>query len=398
MADIIKMPKMNLSMEEGLLARWIVSEGDAVAKGDAVCCVENDKEAGDVESLYSGVVARIIAAEGEKHGVYAPLCIIAQPGEDIAPLLAELEKEKEEETRAAEEAALQAMQRNQEKAVLTKTVIMPKMRKLLKDKGISTEEISAEFGNIRITEEEIAAYEKKYAAFRPGENDEAEPLSPMMLAISRNMKLSSDVTASLTNFMEVDMTDAMGVFSARKAAGENLSVTAMLLKAAALALREHRICNAVFDEANARVIYRGDIHVGYAVDVKNGLVVPVVRNADRKSLLEISGECHALSAAAQNGALTSAEMAGGTFTVTSIGMLDATFFTPIINYPQTAILGVGAILTLPRYIGDDYTRVHPRKIMTICVTYDHRVVNGAPAARFLQSVRDYLQDCGELFA
>jgi len=274
---------------------------------------------------------------------------------------------------------------------------MPKIRKMLKDKGIALEDISAEYGNIKITEKEIAAYEKKYAAFRPNDNDEVEPLSPMMLAVSRNMKLSCDVTARLTNFMEVDMTDALEKFSVHKAAGENLSVTAMLIKASALALREHRICNAVYDEPKTRVIYRGDINVGCAVDVKNGLVVPVVRHADKKSLAEISEEFRALSKSAQDGALTSEDMTGGTFTVTSIGMLDATFFTPIINYPQTAILGVGAVQTLPRYMGEDYSRVHPRKIMTIGVTYDHRVVNGAPAARFLQTVRNILQECGELF-
>lgn len=397
MADIINMPKMNLSMEDGLLSRWYVAEGDAVNKGDAVCSVENEKEIGDVESLYTGVVARIIGEEGLKYNIYDALCIIAQPGEDIAPLLAEMMAKKEAELRAAEEAKQAAQRRVQDKRELQKTVIMPKIRKMLKDKGITPEEISAEFGNIKVTEKEIAEYEKKYAAFRPGENDEAEQLSPMMLAISRNMKQSCDTTARLTNFMEVDMTDAMEEFAARKSAGQRLSVTAMLIRASALALLEYRICNAVYDEAGARVIYRGDINVGCAVDVPNGLLVPTIRNADRKTLAEISEEFGALSKAAVEGRLTQADMADGTFTVTSVGMLDVTFFTPIINYPQTAILGVGNIQTLPRYIGDDYTQVHPRKIMTIGVTYDHRVVNGAPAARFLQAVRNVLQDKDILF-
>ena len=397
MADIIVMPKMNLSMEDGLLGCWYVAEGQAINKDDPVCSVENEKETGDVESLYSGVVAKLLAEEGAKYDVNAPLAIIAQPGEDIAPVLAEIEAKKEAErtAKAAEEAAQAA--RQQETKVLHKTVIVPKIRKILKEKGIDVEEISAEFGNVKITEKEIEAYEKKHAAFRPNANDRVEALSPMMLAISRNMKRSCDLTARLTNFMDVDMTDAMDKLAARKAAGERLSVTAMLIKAAAIALRAYPICNAVYDEPKARVIYRGDINIGCAVDVENGLVVPVVRHADQKSLPEISKAVQAFSKAIQEGGLTSADMEGGTFTVSSIGMMDATTFTPIINYPQTAILGVGVIQTLPRFMGEDYTKVVPRKIMTISITYDHRVVNGAPAARFLQSVRNALQGCGELF-
>jgi len=397
MADIIVMPKMNLSMEDGLLGRWYVSEGQAVNKGDALCSVENEKEAGDVESLYSGVIAKRIAEEGVKYNVNDPLGVIAQPGEDIAPVLAELEAKREAERaeKAAQEAEKAA--RRQEVKVLEKTVILPKIRKILKEKGIGVEDISAEFGNIKITEKEIAAYEKKYAAFRPRANDRVEPLSPMMLAISRNMKRSCEVTARLTNFMDVDMTDAMEALATRKAAGEKLSVTAMLIKAAAAALGEHPVCNAVYDEANEKIIYRADINVGCAMHVENGLVVPVIRGADQKNVPEISKEIHAFSKAVQEGGLTLADMEGGTFTVTSVGMLDVTFFTPIINYPQTAILGVGAIQTLPRYLGEDYTKVHPRKIMTIGVTYDHRVVNGAPAALFLQAVRNVLQNCGKLF-
>lgn len=394
MADIVVMPKMNLSMEEGLLANWYVSEGQTIEKGAALCSVENEKEAGDVDSVYGGVVARLIAEEGKMYNVGDALVVIAQPDEDIEPALAALEAEKE----AAKAAAVaEKATRTQEARVLTKTVILPKIRKILKEKGISAEDISKEFGNVKITEKEIDAYEKKYAAFRPGKNDRVEPLSPMMLAISRNMKQSCDATARLTNFMDVDMTDAMETLAGKKAAGERLSVTALVIKAAALALREYGICNAVYDEANRQVIYRGDINVGCAVDVENGLVVPVVRGADQKSPADISNDISAFSKAAAEGTLTSADMEGGTFTVSSIGMLDATFFTPIINYPQTAILGVGTIQTLPRYKGDDYTTVYPRKIMTIGITYDHRVVNGAPATRFLQAVRNALQDCARLF-
>lgn len=397
MADIIGMPKMNLSMDDGLLSRWYVSEGDSISKGDPVCSVENEKEVGDVESLYTGIVAKLIGEEGTKYNIFEALCIIAQPGEDIAPILAELEAKKESESRAAEEEKMAAQQRVGEKRELQKAVMMPKIRKMLKDRGITPEEITAEYGNIKITEKEIAEYEKKYADFRPSANDETEQLSPMMLAISRNMKQSCTATARLTNFTEVDMTDAMEEFASRKATGQRLSVTAMLIKASAMALTEHRICNAVYDEPNTKIIYRGEINIGCAVDVPGGLLVPTIRNADRKTLLEISEEFGALSLAATEGRLTSADMADGTFTVTSVGMLDVTFFTPIINYPQTAILGVGNIQTLPRYLGDDFSQVHPRKIMTIGVTYDHRVVNGAPAARFLQAVRNVLQDKDTLF-
>ena len=436
MADFVVMPKMNLTMEEGLLSRWLVSEGQTINKGDIVCSVENEKETGDVESIYGGVVAKLIGAEYTVYKVNEPLCVIAQPGEDIVAALAELEARRAaNEARAIEAHALKAAEaRAPDYAMgaaaahggygagagaqagggaaagaqtnvgafigappLQKTVILPKIRKIIKQKGIGADEIAAEYGNKKITESDVLEFEKKYAAFRPKPNDTIEKLSPMRLAVSRNMKRSVDATARLTNFIEADITGAVKKLAECKAAGETLSVTAVFVKAAALALRGHKICNAVYDDLNKRIIYRGDINVGFAVDVENGLVVPVVRGADQKSVYEISDEIRRLSKAAQEGRLASADTDGGTFTVTSVGMYDTVFFTPIINYPQSAILAVGAVQTLPRYIGSDFSSAYPRKIVILGVTYDHRLVNGAPAARFLQSVRDALQDCNEIF-
>ncbi|MDD5017317.1 MAG: dihydrolipoamide acetyltransferase family protein [Eubacteriales bacterium] len=387
MADIVVMPKMNLSMEDGLLAMWYVKEGDPIKKGDVLFSVENEKEVGDIESLYDGVAAKLLAEAGKKYDIYTPLAIIAQPGENIAEALAKIKSDKSENVSIEE--AEEDVQRE-----LSKTIILPKIRKILREKGISVEDISAKFGNVKITEKEIALFEQENSnGIKLEPNDRIEPMTSMMLAISKNMKQSCEQTARLTNFIEVDMTDAMQIQAKRNAAGEKLSVTALLIKACAYALREYDICNAVYDEGNQRIIYRGDVNVGCAVDVKGGLVVPVVKGADKKNVATISAEIAEYAKKGEEMKITSEDMSGGTFTVTSIGMFGAAFFTPIINYPQTAILGVGTIKTLPRYIGKNYDEILPRKIMMIGLTYDHRVVNGAPAARFLQCVRDILEQC-----
>jgi len=175
-----------------------------------------------------------------------------------------------------------------------------------------------------------------------------------------------------------------------KKKGQKVSATALVIKACALALREFEIINASLD--GDEIVYHGDIHVGCAVDVPKGLVVPVIRHADQKDLTAIADEIVGFAERGQRGAITAADAAGGTFTVSNVGMLGVEFFTPVINYPQAAIMGMGTIARLPRYLDETSEIAVPRHIMKLGLSYDHRIVDGAPAARFSLRVRELLEN------
>jgi pyruvate dehydrogenase E2 component (dihydrolipoamide acetyltransferase) len=400
MAEIVVLTKMNLTMESGLLALWYKNEGETVASGEALCLIENEKETEDLLSPADGRIVRIWAAAGEQYDVGTPLCLIALPGEDDSSALeqAELAVTKLSASHSPSSSANQPS--SIADAAISSFRILPKMRNLAKQSGITVEELQAYFGGVSITENHI----RQYAAHREASHEPARDLgsgrrvkmSPMRQAIADKMAASCTKTARLTNFMEVDMTAALDKMAALKQSGVQVSLTALVIKVCAEAMREHEMINTVLDDEANEIIYRDACNIGFAVDLTGGLIVPVIQNADQKTVFEISTELAVLAQAAQAGKLDGHATRGGTFTVSNVGMLGIDSFTPIIRYPETAILGVGEIKTLPRYLGDDYSQVYPRRIMKISLTYDHRVIDGAPASRFMLAVRTRLEDGRDL--
>jgi pyruvate dehydrogenase E2 component (dihydrolipoamide acetyltransferase) len=198
--------------------------------------------------------------------------------------------------------------------------------------------------------------------------------------------------AQLTLTMEVDMTAAVDLRGALVAAwgeaGPRVTYTDMVIKAAALALREHPRVNATLDGDTVRV--QADVHVGFAVALDEGLIVPVIRHTDTKPLRTLAAESAELARKAREGGLTPDDLTGGTFNVTSLGMFGVDVFTPIINPPQAAILGVGRIVARPAFVGEG-AQVERRSFLTLSLTIDHRLLDGAPAAQYLQSVRRSLE-------
>lgn len=393
MADIVLMPRMNLEMREGFIGKWIKKEGDKVTKGEVLCEVENEKEVADVYSSYEGIVVKHICAENELCQINKPICIVAQEGEDWSEAYARAIEMKNE----AEEGFTINRQITK-KSVGDGAKMSPKLRKLLKENDISLEEIEARFPGVKITEAEINQFVKeKELGYKVGatsandEDDVREKISSMRSTIAKAMITSCHKTARLTNFMEVDMTGVVKRVNEAKEKGIKLSYTAIVIKACAMAMAENRIMNTVFDEDAGEIIYKKAINIGCAVDSEAGLVVPVIKDADKKSCYEITTELKSLAEKVRNRKLTAEERSGGTFTVSSIGMYDADFFTPIINFPQTAIMGVGRIHVVPRYKDDSYTVLEPRHVMKIGLTYDHRVIDGGPAMRYMMAVRDILE-------
>ncbi len=393
MAEFIVLSKMTLTMEEGTVAKWLVKEGDAVKIDDPLCSVENEKETEDMLSIYEGMILKLLAEEGEPYPVNTPIAVVGQEGEDISGLLSELEnKEKVEAEAAAVIRQVAAPAKN------VQGKMMPKIRKLIQQKGIDADELARFCEGRKITEEDIVAFEQsKKGAAQAAEmleieaNDRVVKASAMRKTVAKNMMESCEHTARLTNFMEVDMTEAFDLMKKRKGEGKRISVTALIIKAAAYALKEYEIVNSSYLESRGEIVYRGDVNISCAVDLPEGLAVPVVMHADNRDVFEITGDIDTFAQKGKEGKITNEDMKKGTFTVSNIGMLDVLIFTPIINYPQTAILGVGAVRVLPRYVDEACTIVKPRKIMQIAITYDHRVIDGAPAGRFLRSVRTLLE-------
>ncbi|MEE9278238.1 MAG: 2-oxo acid dehydrogenase subunit E2, partial [Dehalococcoidia bacterium] len=219
------------------------------------------------------------------------------------------------------------------------------------------------------------------------------PYRGIRRTIGQRMHESLQSMAQLTMSMDVDMTDAVklrrDLVTAWEADGVRVSYTDMVVKAAALALRDHPRVNAALDGDTVRV--QPQIDVGFAVALDEGLIVPVVRGADAKPLKAIAAESAALAARARQGNLTPDDLTGGTFTVTSLGMFDIDVFTPIINPPQAAILGVGRIGDRPAFVADSGTQIERRSYLTLSLTIDHRLIDGAPGAQYLQSLRRYLE-------
>jgi pyruvate dehydrogenase E2 component (dihydrolipoamide acetyltransferase) len=399
MAEIIVMPKMNLTMEEGVLVEWCKKLGDHVNAEEVLCNIETEKSMAEMECPYSGVLLKIWGVEGETYRVATPIALIGEPDEDVSGLIAKAEKllagasAEEPEEEATPPAPLVATETR------VQVKMAPKVRKLAQDLGVDIAALAAFCGDRKITEEEVRRFQQASnqptaAGVQTEPDDRRERMSTMRRTIAANMSESCLKTARLTNITEVDMTRAVKLLEERKDQG--LSLTALVVKACAIAIQEHEIINTVVDGDD--IIYKAGIHIGVAVDVPGGLLVPVIRNAGAKDIVRLSVEIADNAARARQGVLSQDEMTGGTFTISNAGMLGLESFTPIINFPETAIMGVGAVQRLPRFVDDGSDSVVARYIMKLCLSYDHRVIDGAPAARFSLRVRELLQNPEALFA
>jgi pyruvate dehydrogenase E2 component (dihydrolipoamide acetyltransferase) len=290
----------------------------------------------------------------------------------------------------------------------------PAVRRLARQLGVDLRRVRPTGEGGRITEEDVQAHvretnEQAEAALPPGvtppgapDGDEfgavrIEKMSRMRQTIARTMLQSYTTIPQLTNFDDVDVTELEAMREESKAdyAARGIKLTAMpfLVKAVASSLRRHPLLNASVDMENNEIIYKEYIHVGIAVDTERGLVVPVLRDADRKSISQIAMEMDQLVSKVRSGDFGLEDLRGGTFTISNLGSVGGTYSTPIINPPEVAILLAGRSRILPQIVDD---AVEGRLIMPLSITYDHRVVDGAAAARFLNEVKGYLAAPGRL--
>lgn len=368
----VVMPKFGLTMQEGTIQQWFKAEGEAIEAGEPLFEVETEKVLYEVEAPASGTVAKLLYPLEAKVPCAHLVAVIAVPGEDVAAVAAEYAAKTASIAAQTARTSAPAVQRTSVTATGA-IVATPAARKLAKERGIDLATVKGTGPGGRITREDVEA-----AGAAPVSRGSA--LHGMRKSIAERMFKSLQSTAQLTITTEVDVT---ALVARREQLKEQfgLTYTDMLIEAVAGALVAHPRLRVT---AEGDVIQQHDeINVGIAVALEEGLIVPVVRHADKKSLQQIAEESRLLAEKARAGSLGVDDVSDGIFTITNLGMYGVDAFTPIINQPQAAILGVGRMVQKPA-VHDGQVAI--RSMMVLSLTFDHRIVDGAPAAAFLQDV------------
>lgn len=422
MAHEVLIPPLGQTVDTVTLVTWYKKEGETVEEGEALFAIETDKATLDVEAQASGILHQVIVPEGQDVQVLSVVAMITSPEEDVE------EHEVAQEPSAGSPPVLQtiASQEEGERELSTsishstrppvhwigllhstgsvhhpdsrlstldsshqRTFISPRARRLAEERGVAIENLSATGPEGAIVERDVRAYMESQTTAAPGKIEVVPfnevlaeiPLHGIRAIIAERMAQSTSTTARVTLTAEVD---ASALVLLRKQLAEDgvaVSYNDLFLYMLGRVLREQPAINASLERETLRMWKR--VHIGLAVDTEHGLMVPVIRDVDTKGLARLSEETIDLIERARTGTLTPDELQGGTFTLTNLGMFGVDVFTPIINLPETAILGVGRIK--PRPVVRD-GEIVIRDIVWLSLAFDHRIVDGGPAARFLQHV------------
>lgn len=444
MKFIFNFPDLGEGLEEGTVIEWYVKSGQQVKVGDSLVQMETDKVVADIPSPKDGVVVKTYGEVGDIIKVGTPLVEIEIEGSETMHSsdnrnkethISKEHAEKNTETSAektvnepiaesdedagsvvgtievagndsilpsSNEAEIVSTRENEEKR---KALATPVARAMAKHLGVDINDVPGSGPSGRVKTSDIENYKSsvidsksitgKSAKDLNSINEDVtyEPLSQIRKAIAKNMLQSINSTAQMSVFEEFDIYELMQVRNRykQKFANKDVNLTylSFIVKAVAQALKYHRQLNSQIDTENNRMIYRNRYHIGIAVDAPDGLVVPVIRDADKLSIFQIAKKIAELAQKARTRKLSLEEMKDGTFSITSFGSIGGIYATPVLNYPQAGILGVGRILKTP-VVRDDQIVIG--NILPLSLTVDHRIVDGGEATRFIYKVMEYLQD------
>ena len=384
MATPIIMPQGGQDITEGFVVRWFKAEGEAIRRGEVICEVETEKAVFEVEAPVDGVLLRIVAPAGTKVAIFAVIGIVGEPGETIDP--AEAARRPEPERRPVDVAAIRA-QLAARGAAPAGARISGRARKLAAEQGIDPAAIPGSGPQGRVTEKDVLLHVEKRKLAVPALRGRTAALSKMRRTIARRMTESWQAVPHFDVTVSADLGAALEL-KARVATetGADLTLTDLIVKAVALGLSEFPGLNSRMTAEG--VLYLEDVNIGVAVTVEDGIVVPVINGADRLPLPALAREARRITAAAREGKLTTTEPAG--FTVSNLGMFGIERFTAIINPPETGILAVGGLEK--RAVVREDRGICAREMLTMTLSVDHRVIDGALAARFLARVKQLLED------
>jgi len=387
MAVEVTMPKFGLTMHEGTIQRFFKAVGDTVSAGDPLYEVETEKVLYEVESPASGVLAVALFEEGATVECGVAVAVIAEAGDDPASLrtkyaVAPGAASNEVKTaKAPTPDAIEAKSTSSERRPVS-----PVARKLAAELGVNLDRVSGSGPGGRITREDVERAAKSpqvSSTTAPAKTaPQTIPMRGMRKTIAERMHQSLRDTAQLTITSEADVTPATELRERLKREFD-FTYTDLLIQAAARALLKHPRMNARL-EGNS-IVTSSEVNIGLAVSLDDGLIVPVIRDVPGKSLRDIAALTKEAGEKARGGKLKLEDISGGTFTITNLGTFGVDAFTPILNSGETGILGVGRIVEKPAIYRGEMTR---RAMMTLSLTFDHRVIDGAPAALFLQTVID----------
>ena len=417
--NVIAMPRLSDTMEEGTVASWLKNVGDNVEEGDILAEIETDKATMEFESFYEGVLLYVGIAEGESAKVDSLLSIIGPKGTDVSSIVAAHKEgnltsnDSKIDFKTATVEAIETIENTPETSSTTNTggriFASPLAKKIAKDKGINLSEVKGTGENGRIVKRDVENYTPSstpseipttvskpdqssapLAAYTPVGEESFEDItnSQMRKVIAKRLGESKFTAPHYYLTIELDMDNAIASRKTINSLPETkVSFNDMVVKACAMALKKHPKVNTSWNGDTTR--YSNHIHVGVAVAVDDGLLVPVLKFTDQMSLTQIGGNVRDLAGKARNKKIAPNEMEGSTFTISNLGMFGIQEFTSIINQPNSAILSVGAIEQKPVVKEGQIVVGNTMKVTLAC---DHRTVDGATGAQFLQTVRAYIEN------
>lgn len=384
MAVKIIMPQGGQDITEGYVVRWLKKEGEPIRCGDVICEVETEKAVFEVESPSDGVLLKIVAAAGTKVPIFAVIGIVGAAGEsvDIDQLLPEPAAGKPLDVSAIRRRLPGAGGQAGEGPKIT-----GRARKLASEKRVDLSGVTGSGPQGRITEKDVLIHVEKRKLSVQALRGQAKPLSRMRQTIARRMVQSQQTIPHFHVTVSADVTAALALRErVNREKGEAVSITDLVVKASALALHENPAVNCrLMEDA---IVYLEDVNVGIAVNLDDGVMVPIVARADQLTLIDIARRSRELAACARQGKRAGAEPA--CFTVSNLGMLGVEAFTAIINPPETGILAVGGVQKRPVVQNDAEIRI--RDMLTLTLSVDHRVVDGALAATFISRIKHHLEN------
>ena len=388
-----KLPDLGEGITEGEIRKWLVKEGDFIEEHQTILEIETDKAVVEVPSPKKGKILKMNKEEGDIANVGEVLMTIAEEGEAIE------EKPKAEETAVEERpksVSVVGVLPEEEEGILA----TPAVRALAKELGVNLETIKGSGPGGSITKEDVTKVSEKVK--KSAEDlyglSERIPLKGLRRTIAKNLLTAHQTMVFVTIMDEADVTDLWNIRDREKKVlqekGIHLTFLPFFMKALQHSLVEHPYLNASLDGEKEEIIVKKYYNVGIAVDTPDGLMVPVIKNVDKKTVRELASEIQDLSQKAKERKIKLEEMRGSSFTISNWGHFGGTFATPVINYPDAAILGTGRIADKP-WVKEGQIVI--RKILPLSLTFDHRVTDGADAATFLSKVMRYLEDPGLLF-
>ncbi|MGQ5114082.1 dihydrolipoamide acetyltransferase family protein [Bacillus halotolerans] len=392
MAVKVVMPKLGMAMKQGEVSIWNKKVGDPVEKGETIASIQSEKIEMEIEAPEKGMLIDIKVKEGEEVPPGTAICYIGDANESV-------QEETEEPAAEANRQAKPQPPKQENKPANTKKdrlKISPVARKIAEKAGLDLKNLKGTGPGGRIVKDDVtkALSEQKREQAEPVSEQKAQetPVTGMRKVIASRMQESLANSAQLTITMKADITKLASLQkqlspTAEERHGTKLTITHFVSRAAVLALQAHPMLNSFYK--NERIITHPHVHLGMAVALEKGLVVPAIRHAEKLPLIELAKTISENAKKAREGRAGSEELQGSTFSITNLGASGVEHFTPILNPPETGILGIGASFDTPVFQGEEIVR---GTILPLSLTFDHRTCDGAPAAEFLKTIKTYLEE------